>query len=202
MQANALSIFAQDHVHDRENNRQLRVLGPQHFKSVAAAHYKPASTDTLRDRIHLASQREAEVLEGLRSIDKKAPKALTDGTVLWEEKDGYVYHKGRLYVPNVKELCQVVVKTCHDSITMGHPGKNDTLELVSHYYWWPCMAGVIAKYIEGCDMCQCYRKDLHPKAQIHPHEVPEGPWQPIGVDLIGPLPVSQGKDMILNIVNH
>jgi hypothetical protein len=37
---------------------------------------------------------------------------------------------------------------------------------------------------------------------IHPQEVPEGPWQIIGVDLIGPLPVSQGKDAILNIVDH
>ena len=32
--------------------------------------------------------------------------------------------------------------------------------------------------------------------------MPEGPWQLIGVDLIGPLPLSQGKDMILNIVDH
>ena len=39
MQADALSRFAQDHVHDREDNQQLHVLGPQHFKSVAAAHY-------------------------------------------------------------------------------------------------------------------------------------------------------------------
>ena len=55
---------------------------------------------------------------------------------------------------------------------------------------------------KGCDKCQHYRKDLHPKAQIHPHEVPEGPWQLIKVDLIGPLPMSQGKHMILNIVDH
>ena len=105
MQADALSRFAQDQIHDREDNQQLHVLGPRHFNSVAAAHYKPASTDTLRDRICLASQQEAEVLEGLKSINKKAHKALTDGTALWEEEDGYVYHKGRLYVPNVKELC-------------------------------------------------------------------------------------------------
>ena len=149
-------------MHNREDNRQLHVLGPWHFDSVAAAHYKPASTDTLRDRIRLASQWEAEVLEGLKSIDKKAPKALTDGTALWEEKDGYVYHKGKLYVPNVKELRQDVVKTCHNSVTTGHPGKNGTLELVSHYYWWPRMAGFITKYVEGCDKCQCFRKDRHP----------------------------------------
>ena len=156
MQADTLSRFAQDHVHDREDNRQLCVLGPQHFDSAAAAHYKPASTDTLRDHICLASQREAEVLEGLKSIDKKAPKALTDGTMLWEEKDGYVYHKGKLYVSNIKELHRDVVKTCDDSVTTGHPGKNGTLELVSCYYWWPCMAVFITKYVEGCDKCQHY----------------------------------------------
>ena len=32
--------------------------------------------------------------------------------------------------------------------------------------------------------------------------MPEGPWQLISVDLIGPLPLSKGKDMILNLVAH
>ena len=85
---------------------------------------------------------------------------------------------------------------------MGHPGKNGTLELVSCYYWWPCMGGFVTAYVEGCDKCQWHRKDLHPKALIHPQEVPEGPWQIIGVDLIRLLPMSKGKDAILNIVDH
>ena len=55
---------------------------------------------------------------------------------------------------------------------------------------------------KGCDKCQHYRKDIHPKVQIQPQEVPEGPWQLVGVDLIRPLPLSKGKDMILNIVDH
>ena len=59
MQADALSRFSKDHVSDREDNRQVRVLGPQHFQTVAAAHYKPAS-DSLGDRIRQASHREAE----------------------------------------------------------------------------------------------------------------------------------------------
>ena len=41
-----------------------------------------------------ASQREAVVLEGLRSIDKTAPKALLDGVARWEEESGFVYHMG------------------------------------------------------------------------------------------------------------
>ena len=100
MQADTLSRFLSDHVSDREDNRQVQVLGPQHFETVAAAHYKPAS-DSLGDQIRQASQREAEVIEGLRSIDKTAPKALADGVARWEEDNGFVYHMGRLYVPNV-----------------------------------------------------------------------------------------------------
>src|SRR6201996_5698831 len=157
MQADALSRFTKDHVHNREDNRQVMVLGPNHFATVAAAHFKSASFDSLGECIRLASQQEAEVIEGLKSIDKKAPKALTDRTALWEEEDGYVYYKGKLYVPNVRELRWDVVKTCHDSITMGHPGKNGTIELVSCYYWWLRMSGFIASYVEGCDNCQCYR---------------------------------------------
>ena len=64
------------------------------------------------------------------------------------------------------------------------------------------MASFITKYMEECDKCQHYQKDIHPKAQIHPQEVSEGPWQLIGIDLISPLPMSKGKDMILNVVNH
>ena len=201
MQADALSCFAKDHVSDREDNRQIQVLGPKHFLAATKEHFHP-EIDILGDRIRWASLREAEVIEGLKSIDKTAPKALTDGTAMWEEDDGFVYYKGKLYVPNDRSLRKDIVKSCHDSIIAGHPGKNRTIELVSRYYWWPHMAGFISAYVEGCDKCQCYRKDIHPKAQIQLQEVPEGPWQIVGVDLIGPLPLSKGKDMILNVVDH
>ena len=126
MQADALSRSSQDHVSDREDNHQVCVLGLQHFQTVAATHYKPAS-DSLGDCICQASHREAEVLEGLKSIDKTAPKALTDSIARWEEDNGFVYHMGRLYVPNVPELRKDVVKTCHNSLTTGHPGKMEPL---------------------------------------------------------------------------
>jgi hypothetical protein len=106
MQANALSCFSKDHVSDREDNRQVQVLGPKHFRITAVMHYTPIA-DVLAEHIKKASEREAEVIEGLKSIDKTAPKALTDGTARWEEEDGFIYYRGKLYVPNVKELCKV-----------------------------------------------------------------------------------------------
>jgi hypothetical protein len=189
MQADALSQFSKDHVSDRDDNHQVQVLGPQHFLNAVQAHFCP-EVDSLGDCICWASLQEAEVIEGLKSIDKTTPKALTDSVVVWEEDNGFVYYKGRLYMPNDRQLRKDVVQSCHDSLTTGHPGKNRTIELVSCYYWWPCMAGFISVYIEGCNKCQCYRKDIHPKAHVQPQEVPEGPLQIIGIDMIGPLLMS------------
>ena len=36
---------------------------------------------------------------------------------------------------------------------------------------------------------------------LQPHNVPEGPWHTIALDLIGPLPKSNGYDAILTVID-
>ncbi len=81
MQADALTQFSRDHILDNVDNCQVQVLEPQHFLAAAHSHFCP-EVDSLGDCIRLASLQEAEVIEGLKSINKTAPKALTDGTAL------------------------------------------------------------------------------------------------------------------------
>ena len=38
-------------------------------------------------------------------------------------------------------------------------------------------------------------------APVHPHDVPEAPWHTVALDLIGPLPESQGYDAILTVID-
>ena len=64
------------------------------------------------------------------------------------------------------------------------------------------MTAFVASYVEGCDRCQRYGQDRHPTAPVLPQEVPEGPWQTIGVDMIVSLPESKGKNAILTVVDH
>ena len=45
------------------------------------------------------------MIEGLKSIDKHTPRALTDGTMLWEEEDSLVFYKGKLYICHCHEVC-------------------------------------------------------------------------------------------------
>ena len=37
---------------------------------------------------------------------------------------------------------------------------------------------------------------------LHPLEIPEGPWQDISIDMIGPLPSSNGMDAIVVIMDR
>ena len=64
------------------------------------------------------------------------------------------------------------------------------------------MATYVSNYVEGCEKYQCYRKDHHPTVPMQPQEVPEGPWQTIGVNLITGLPMSHGKNAIMTVVDH
>jgi hypothetical protein len=57
-------------------------------------------------------------------------------------------------------------------------------------------------YVARCDPCQRRKAGLHPLAPTQPLDVPEGPWQTVGVDLVTGLPDSDGYDAICTIVDH
>ena len=84
----------------------------------------------------------------------------------------------------------------------GHPGIDKTLELMTRNYWWPGMKKDIQKYIASCNTCQTVKPDRQAKvAPLHPNEIPEGPWQTISMDMMGPLLESKGFDTILVVVD-
>ena len=88
-------------VSDAEDNKQQTVLQPEHFLRAAKM---VLFQNPLEDRIRQASAREAEVLEGLQKLKRHGPRKLVNGLVEWEEDNGLVYYKGRVYVPPDKEL--------------------------------------------------------------------------------------------------
>jgi hypothetical protein len=90
------------------------------------------------------------------------------------------------------------------------------LEEVLHYYWWPGVEKFMRKYVAGCNGVEkfmrkyvagcktCARGKLaaHPRGPLQPLDIPDRLWQVIGVNLVGPLPLLGGHDMILVYVDH
>jgi len=77
------------------------------------------------------------------------------------------------------------------------------MELLKQNYWWPGLKEDIKKYIQKCFKCQ-QNKVQHQwePEELHPLEIPQGLWQEISIDIIGPLPKSNGMDTIVVIVDR
>ena len=87
-------------VPDANDNQQQTVLTPERFARLAASSF----INPLEGRIREASEREAEVLVALDQLQKEGLKKRANGLPEWQEDDGLVYHRGRVYVPDDLEL--------------------------------------------------------------------------------------------------
>ena len=66
------------------------------------------------------------------------------------------------------------------------------------------MSADIQKHTRECDLCQRTKPSTQkPSGELQPLPILARPWQSIGMDFLGPLPVStDGYDMILIIVDR
>jgi len=110
---------------------------------------------------------------------------------------------GRVYVPNNRELREEILREHHDPVDIRHSGQHKMMELLKRTYWWPGLKEDVKKYIQRCFKCQQNKVQHQKKAgELHPLEIPQGPWHEISIDIIGPLPKSNRMDTIVVIVNR
>ena len=69
------------------------------------------------------------------------------------DNSGYLWKDGRLYVPDVKDLCLRILKDSHDHLLAGHLGIDKTTDLVRRDYTWSGVRKFIHDYILSCTTC-------------------------------------------------
>ncbi|GJT74014.1 putative reverse transcriptase domain-containing protein [Tanacetum coccineum] len=70
-------------------------------------------------------------------------------------KGDMLFTKGdRLYVPKWGDLWRAILKECHDSKWVGHPGIARTLALAKGTYYWPRMMDDVETFVRTCLICQ------------------------------------------------
>jgi hypothetical protein len=87
-----------------------------------------------------------KVQEIKRNIKEEKSPGFSDEGVLW--------YKGRISVPNVKELKDKILREAHESDYSIHPGGNKMYHDLKATYWWYSMKRDIAEYVALCDTCQ------------------------------------------------
>jgi len=191
-------LFRKDQVNMKEDNKNIQLLKEGLWSRRITAEITMIGRKTTAEEcdvikeIRKNSTREKEVVQALEKQD-----GLT-----WEE-DGVVYMEGRIYVPNNKRIREEILKENYDSVDVGHPEQHRMLELLKRMYWWPGLKKDVKKYIQGYFKCQQNKVQHQRKAgKLHPLEIPQGSWQEISIDIIGPLPKLNGMNAIVVIVDQ
>ena len=71
------------------------------------------------------------------------------------------------------------------------------------YYWWPSMGADIKLFCSSCTSCHTMKDSTQkPAGLLHSLPIPDQPWQSVGMDFMGPLPMSKGYDYLLVVIDQ
>ena len=80
----------------------------------------------------------------------------------------------------------------------GHPGETVMKRRLRAKVWWPTIDRETEKFVKNCRDCLLVSQPNKPPPMTR-RAFPEGPWQCLSMDLMGPLP---NKDMILVVIDY
>ena len=103
----------------------------------------------------------------------------------------------RLIVP--PKLTKAVFDSVH---SIHHPGSKATKKAVSKFYIWPGLATDVSQWCKECSNCQASKVMKHNKTPFTPFQEPSYKFQAIHVDIVGPLPYSNGFSYLLTVVDR
>ena len=85
---------------------------------------------------------------------------------------------------------------------LAHPGVKASVRLMIQRFVWHGIKGDISKWARQCLECQRAKIHRHTRPQLEKLPVLEGRFHHIHVDLVGPLPPSDGHTYLLTVVDR
>lgn len=195
-QADALSRRS-GHEEGENDNKDIVVLGPEIFAK--------AVNIELQERIRDHKARDLDVVDFITSKGNIKKRPNLGNPEDWEDDDGLLLFKKKVYVPPDEDLRRDIIKAHHNPPVMGHPGIQKTYDLVKREFTWPGMRKFIKQYVQGCAACQSCKVNTHPiKPGLVPipHSGDTRPFRTITMDYITDLPESNGYNAIQVVVDH
>ena len=125
----------------------------------------------------------------------------------FEEHQGVLYRrlpsteggaKYQLAVP--KSMVNDFLGYYHDNPLGGHLGRMKTLLKIMDVAWWPSIRKDVWSYIKNCQTCQQYKPSNQKPAGLLQTTVVEEPNYMLGIDYMGPLPITKQRNTFLLVI--
>jgi len=155
----------------------------------------------LLEKVRKSKVKDDEVVKVVEEMKRTGVKMLRDEE--WKEVDGIMYKERKVYVPKDDKLRVEIIRLHHDTPVGGYRGQWKMVELVTQNFWWPGVTKEVKQYVEGYDACQRNKNHTEqPAGKLMPNSIPKKPWAHISADFITKLPLAQGYDSILVVVDR
>lgn len=137
------------------------------------------------------------VIDYLEGCASQLPRPFARGRTSFCLRNNVLYKKNfdatettYLLVPP-KALRKEILHACHDEPSSGHLGFARTLARIRLRYYWPKLAVDVKQYVQTCRDCQRRKTPpVKPAGLLQPVDPPKIPFQQVGMDLLGPFPLS------------
>ena len=173
-------------------NLEIRYIkGPQNV--IADALSRDVETISI-DRIFNEQQKSKDEIENLSNSSLKVRKVNMAGKAIACDDNGNVI---RIIVP--KSLRKEIFDSYHQ---IHHPSARTTLKNISREYVWPNMCSEVKEWSRLCVNCQTSKVGRHTIIPPEKIEVPRLRFKQIHIDIVGPLPESEGYRYLLTMVDR
>jgi len=155
----------------------------------------------LLEKIKQSRVKDDEVVKAVEEMKRAGVKVLRDKE--WRDIDGVMYREEKVYVPKDEVLRAEIIRLHYNTPVGEHGGQWKTVELVTRNFWWPGVTMEVKQYVEGYNSYQRNKNCTEqPAGKLMPNSIPEKPWTHILAEFITKLPLAQGYNSILVVVDQ
>jgi len=144
------------------------------------------------------AQSTCEELRNLRTSESTNSKfqsiSTDDGIDLWCETSS---GKLRPFIP--LEYRRPIFNSIHN---LSHPGIATSINLLQQRFCWPSLKRDVSLWAKTCISCQQSKVCRHTSSPVGTYTTVNKRFSHINIDIVGPLPISQGYRYLLTIIDR